>query len=129
MGTFCCIFWESAVFNFISYTEDTAWIFLVFLVSEVRDRNSSSPIISSTDYPFVVKPDTPENQTFIQQNLVQSFILNLLFGEPFKSHNLMANSSFYLLVVIWIFSSPVCWLMYGYYMEKLPVNHFWELED
>ena len=27
------------------------------------------------------------------------------------------------------FSLPVCWIMYGYYREKLHVDHFWELKD
>ena len=28
---------------------------------------------------------------------------------------------------VWVFSLPVCCVMYGYYREKLQVNHFWEL--
>ena len=28
---------------------------------------------------------------------------------------------------VWVFSLPVCWIMYGYYRKKLPVNHFREL--
>ena len=29
---------------------------------------------------------------------------------------------------VWVFSLPVCWIMYGYCREKLHVNHFWELK-
>ena len=29
---------------------------------------------------------------------------------------------------VWVFSLPVCWIMYGYYKENLHVNHFWELK-
>ena len=29
---------------------------------------------------------------------------------------------------VWIFSLPACWIMYGYYREKLHVNHFQELK-
>ena len=29
---------------------------------------------------------------------------------------------------VWVFSLPVCCIMYGYYREKLRVNHFWELK-
>ena len=25
---------------------------------------------------------------------------------------------------VWVFSLPVCWIMYGYYKEKLHVDHF-----
>ena len=28
---------------------------------------------------------------------------------------------------VWVFSLPVCWIMYGYYKEKLHVDHFFSL--
>ena len=30
---------------------------------------------------------------------------------------------------VWVFSWPVCCVMYQYYRENLHVNHFWELKD
>ena len=28
---------------------------------------------------------------------------------------------------VWVFSLPVCWIMYGYYKEKLHFDHFFSL--
>lgn len=39
-----------------------------------------------------------------------------------NSLKLLKNAS------IWIFSSPVCWKMCGYYKEKSLVNQFWQLK-
>ena len=30
--------------------------------------------------------------------------------------------------LVWVFSLPACWIMSGYYREKLHVNHLWDLK-
>ena len=75
-----------------------------------------------SDRPTQINPLTPKISLLILSFIYDTFPCDLVMRSWFE---IKIITSIWL---IWVFSLPVCWIIFGYWGEVTCDNHFWELK-